>query len=189
MVIMQKTPLRRAQRGWTMIEVLVTILLLTIGMLSLAALHMRLQTSEMEAYQRAQALVLLQDMANRITTNRHNASSYVTTSTLGAGMTCPTDTSTTSAADLRDWCQALQGAAETSGGSSVGAMVGGRGCIEALSSANAYMITVVWQGLAPVSAPPSTVTCGAGDYEGTTGSCTGDQCRRYLTTVVNIGTL
>ena len=44
-------------------------------------------------------------------------------------------------------------------------MVGGRGCVEDLGSGQ-YMVTVAWQGLAPISAPPESVTCGAGDYDG-----------------------
>jgi type IV pilus assembly protein PilV len=36
----------------------------------------RLQKSEMESYQRTQALMLANDMANRITTNRADAANY-----------------------------------------------------------------------------------------------------------------
>ena len=61
-----------------MLEVFITIVILTIGLLGLAGLQSRLQASEMEAYQRAQALILLNDMASRIATNRANAASYVT---------------------------------------------------------------------------------------------------------------
>lgn len=182
-----------AQRGTSMIEVLVTIVILAIGLLGLAGLQARLQSSEMEAYQRTQALILLNDMANRITTNRANAVNYVTgtgTDTpLGVGMTCPTSTATTQQIDSGQWCNALQGAAETSGGGNVGAMVGGRGCVENLGSGE-YLITVAWQGMAPISAPPASVACGQNLYNGAAGSsCTGDLCRRAITTVVRIGNL
>lgn len=176
-----------AQRGTTMIEVLVTIVILTLGLLGMAGLQARLQVSEMESYQRAQALILLEDMANRIKTNRSAAAAYVTSSPLGAGMTCPVYlTPTVQQLDASEWCNALQGAAETTGGSKVGAMIGGRGCVESLV-ANEYLVTVAWQGMAALSAPPSTVTCGQGAYDG--GACTGDRCRRAITTVVRIGTL
>lgn len=178
-----------AQTGATMIEILVTIMVLTLGLLGLAALQTRLQISEMESYQRAQALILLDDMANRIATNRGAAASYVTSSPLGTGMTCPTTTSTRQQRDSAEWCAALQGAAETSGGSRVGAMVGGRGCVQSLGS-DRYMVTVAWQGLAPVSAPPASVTCGQNLYNGATGSsCSEDRCRRVVTTIVRIPTL
>lgn len=174
------------QHGATMIEVLVTMIILVFGLLGLAGLQARLQVSEMESYQRAQALILLEDMANRITTNRSAAASYVTGSPLGAGMTCPTDTSTVQKVDAKEWCEALQGAAETSGTSKVGAMIGARGCVES-TIANEYLVTVAWQGLASISAPPDSVTCGQNAYDG--GACTNDRCRRAITTVVRIGTL
>lgn len=183
------TTLRR-QRGASMIEVLVTLVIVSFGLLGLAGLQARLQTSEMESYQRSQALLLLNDMANRIATNRGNAASYETTaaSPLGAGMSCPTATATVVQSDLSEWCDALQGAAETTGGNSVGAMIGGRGCVENLGSGE-FFITVAWQGLTPISAPPTAVACGANSYDTAGSSCVNDLCRRTVTTVVRIATL
>ena len=119
-----------AQRGVSLIEVLIAMVILAVGLLGLVGLQGRLQVLQIESYQRAQALMLLQDMSNRISLNRNNAASYVTASPLGEGMTCPTTNSNRVEADVRDWCNALQGAGETMGGSNVGAMVGGRGCVE-----------------------------------------------------------
>lgn len=173
-----------------MIEVLVTIVILLVGLLGLAGLQARLQTSEMESYQRSQALILLNDMASRLATNRNNAVSYATTAAtpLGFGMTCPTSTATTADADQMEWCEALQGASETSAGSNVGVMVGGRGCVEDLGSGQ-FMITVAWQGLAPISAPPASVACGQDLYDTAGTNCVGDLCRRVVTTIVRIAAL
>jgi len=181
----------RSQYGTSMIEVLITIVILTFGLLGLAGLQSRVQVSEMDAYQRSQALVLISDMANRIATNRTNATGYVTgtSAPLGTGMTCPTATTTRQQQDAVDWCNALQGAAETSGTSKLGAMIGARGCVESLGSGD-YLVTVAWQGMRPVSAPPSSVACGLNQYNNATGStCVNDLCRRVLTTVVHIVTL
>jgi type IV pilus assembly protein PilV len=185
-----------AERGITLVEVLVTLVILAIGLLGLVGLQARVQILQIESYQRAQALMLLNDMSGRISNNRNNAGTYVTgplgsPTPLGAGMTCPTDTSTRSNADLSEWCEALQGASELQGSSKVGAMVGGRGCVEDLTN-GAYLVTVAWQGLAPISAsaPPDGVACGKDLYDGGTGSsCVGDLCRRAVTTVVQIATL
>lgn len=177
------------QRGTSLLEVLVTIVILAIGLLGLAGLQARLQSSEMEAYQRAQALVLLNDMASRIATNRTNAATYVTGSgsPLGGTATCPTTTATRQQIDAGEWCNSLKGAGETLGGSNVGAMIGGRGCIENIGGGQ-YLVTVAWQGMTPISAP--VPACGQGLYNGATGSaCTGDLCRRVITTVVRIGNL
>lgn len=170
-----------------MLEVLITLVILAIGLLGLAGLQSRLQASEMEAYQRSQALVLVNDMASRIATNRTNAADYVTGAgnPLGAGTVCSASTATRQEEDAGDWCRALQGAGETMAGSSVGAMVGGRGCVEDLGNGE-YLVTVAWQGLTPISAP--TPACGQNLYDGGAG-CTGDLCRRVITTVVRIGDL
>lgn len=174
-----------------MIEVLVTIVVLAVGLLGLAALQARLHLSEMEAYQRAQAMILLDDMANRLAANRNFAADYVTgtTGAVGAGMSCPTTSATLKQSDLREWCTALQGAAEKISTSKVGNMIGGRGCIETLGS-NEYLITVAWQGMAAVSAPPASVACGKDAYDGAAGSaCVSDRCRRAVTTIVRIAPL
>ena len=142
------------QRGTSLIEVLVTILVLAFGLLGLSGLQARLQISDMESYQRAQALVLLEDMASRITTNRALAIDYVTdpATPLGAGMACPTAATTRQEIDALEWCNALQGAAEITGGNKVGAMIGARGCVESLPGDD-YLVTIAWQGLTPVSTP------------------------------------
>ncbi len=176
------------QRGFTLIELMVSILIISLGLLGLARLQMRMQLSDMESYQRAQALLLINDISSRMSANPNNASSYVTASPVGAGMTCPATSSTRQQADLADWCSSLQGAAEVGGGNvKAGAMLGGRGCIQSLGS-NQYMITVAWQGVGPISAPPTSVACGSGSYDGSSG-CTSDLCRRVVTTVVRVATL
>ena len=180
---------RGALQGASMIEVLVTMVIIAFGLLGMAGLQMRMQSSEVEAYQRSQALLLLNDMANRLAANRNMAAAYVTgTTALGAGATCPTASTTTAQQDLRQWCEGLQGAAEVSGSSKVGAMVGGRGCVQTASGD--YLVTVVWQGFTPISAPPASVNCGAGQFNGASGSsCRNDLCRRAVTTLVRIAAL
>jgi len=192
MVVMPLTSSRDVQRGVALLEVLITIVILAIGLLGLAGLQMRLQSSEMESYQRAQALILLNDMTSRIATNRNDAASYVTATPLGAGMTCPmaTATSTPQERDRSEWCGALQGAAETSGANKVGTMIGGRGCVESIGDGQ-YMVTVTWQGLVPISAPPASVACGQNLYDSSAAgaNCINDLCRRAITAIVSIATL
>ena len=191
----RRTP--QVQSGTTLVEVLVAMVILAIGLLGLVGLQGRIHLLQMESYQRAQALMLLHDMASRIALNRNDAASYVTTA-LGAGMTCPTTNATRQQADASEWFAALQGAGETFGGTNVGAMIGGRGCVQRLSAApgagvnpnpGEYLVTVAWQGLGPVSAPPVGVTCGANLYGDAGTPCAGDVCRRVVTTVVRIGNL
>jgi type IV pilus assembly protein PilV len=181
--------LMQTQRGISLIEVLISMVILAVGLLSLVGLQGRLQVLQLESYQRSQALLLLHDMASRIALNRNHAADYVTGSPLGVGMTCPTDTTTRQVADSSEWCAALQGAAETTGGSQVGAMLGGRGCVQTIGS-DTYLVTVAWQGVTPISAPPANVDCGEDLYDGGVDSpCQADLCRRAVTSIVRIGTL
>jgi len=181
----------KLQRGTSLLEVLITVVIVSTGLLGLAGMQSRMQISQVESYQRSQALVLLDDMANRIAANRHAAAGYLTDATqpLGVGITCPTTGSgaTRQAIDSAQWCSSLQGAAETLGGANAGAMIGGRGCIESIS-ANEYLVVVAWQGQAPISAPPAGVTCAAGLYDDGV-KCVSDRCRRVVTTVVRMASL
>lgn len=172
-----------------MLEVLITLLIVSFGLFGLAGLHSRLQTTEMEAYQRSQALTLLNDMAARIATNRRAAASYVTSSPLGTGAACGAATGTRQQIDASEWCNALQGSAEATGTNKAGAMIGARGCVESLGGNNEYLVTVAWQGLVPISAPPSGVACGKDQYDAEGTNCQNDLCRRTVTTLVRIGSL
>ncbi len=186
------TPVR--QRGITLVEVLITMVILSIGLLGLAGLQARLKVLQIESYQRAQALMLLKDMAGRVANNRNNAADYAdydTANPVGVGANCGAiSTATRVGADAAEWCTLLQGASEVSeAGDEVGAMVGARGCVDDLGG-DQYLVTVAWQGLAPISAPPDSVTCCAGDYDGGADSpCEDDLCRRVVTTIVRIATL
>lgn len=177
------------QAGASMIEVLVTMVIIAFGLLGMAGLQMRMQTSEIESYQRSQALLLLNDMANRISANRTSAADYLVAAgnPVGAGFNCSTATGTLAERDLGEWCNALKGAAEILGSSNVGAMVGGRGCVESVDGD--YLVTIAWQGLTPIAAPPASVACGANSYNTAGTACIEDRCRRVVTTLVRISTL
>ncbi len=168
---------RKKNIGFSLIEVLVTIVILMIGLLGLAGLQGRALTSQLESYQRSQALILVRDMENRINANRKHAANYVTATPLGAGSACPVAADPTIIADKdkEEWCNALMGAAEVqSGVSSAGAMIGARGCIYQIASpvsgvATPYLAVVAWQGLNSTKAPDVTTAtsagqCGAGQY-------------------------
>jgi type IV pilus assembly protein PilV len=183
--------------GATMIEVLVTIVIIAFGLLGIAGLQVRLQSSEVEAYQRTQALLLLNDLKWRIEANRLQSAKYADTAPLsapvGAGMaSCPVPVATATRAelDVAEWCNALQGAGELTGPSRVGAMIGGRGCVEDLTPAASTLgqvvrVTVAWQGLTPLAAPAEA--CGSGLYDGP--GCASDRCRRTVSTIVRLANL
>jgi len=194
MLVVQPIALRRSQWGVTMLEVLVTLVILAFGLLGLAGLNARIQTSELEAYQRARAILLLRDMVERVKANSADAASYVppsdaTNKIYGTDYTVPTDCATSQAVrDICEWSNALTGAAESSSGTRVGAMIGARGCIEQIQAPNTddgvctpgiYRATVVWQGLTATGA--SQLKCGAGKYG------TDDAMRRAISSDIVVG--
>src|ERR671934_475920 len=133
---------KRAVAGFTLIEVLISLLIVTLGLLGLAGMQAVAQRAEMESYQRAQALVLVQDMVDRLNSNRKVAGCYAFTTAAGSpyagtGAAAPTcagafgtaQQRAQADADMLAWHNLLTGAAEALGGNQVGAMVGARGCV------------------------------------------------------------
>ncbi len=134
--------------GFSLLEILITMLIVSIGLLGLATLMARIQMSELEAYQRTQALILLSDISERLNVNRSTLSCFDFTTntangtpfigTTGTGWALPTgcaaSTSTyntqadTTIAALNSQ---LQGLAELKAGATTGsgAMIGARVCI------------------------------------------------------------
>lgn len=194
-------------RGFNLLEVLVSMLIVVIGLLGLAGLQARAQIGEFEAYQRAQALVLLYDMVDRINNNRLAASCFrITTDTtdgapyFGTGSTvtpaCAVDTAANNAmadAAMTGWNNLLLGSSETKAGASVGAMIGARGCVSyntateyqttsgaGVAGTGEYTVAVSWQGMANTFTP--VAVCGKGLYGN-------EASRRTVWATMRIGTL
>lgn len=166
---------RAGQRGVTMLEVLITIVILAFALLGLAGLQGRMQVAEVEAYQRAQAIALMREMADRIRANPRNSMDYVPaalgTTTRGTGVAAQDcsalpGTPTQADIDLCEWNNALLGSAEKSGGADLGAMIGARGCITntVATMPREFVVSVAWQGLASTAQPPASRTCGQNSY-------------------------
>jgi len=189
------------QRGFTMLEVLVALLILLIGLLGLAGLLVATQQGEVEAYQRKQAAVLLQDMLDRITANPKAAGAagqcYAFTSNIAAGtpslgtgnavnaaFVCAAGSvsqQARGAADLAAWNNALLGTAERKGAAEVGAIIDARGCVTN-PAAETYTVSVAWRGLQPTVAPPAAYTCGLNQY-------TDERLRRVISVTIRIANL
>lgn len=183
-------------QGFGLIEALVTLIILLLGLLGLVSLMLVSQRAEAESYQRAQALILLQDMVQRINANRAAAGCYAITTDvangvphlgLGAGALPPCALGSVQAytlanSDLVAWSGLLAGASEISGTSNVGAMTGARGCVSFNAAANAYTVSVAWQGKNKTAAPVAGLPCGKGLY--------GDESqRRVVSTTLQIANL
>ncbi len=185
---MHMTPFHQAsaQRGYSLLEVLITMFIIAIGLLGLAGLQARALNAEIEAASRGQAMLLVNDLADRMMANLSavknpsGASTYdMTGTTYGTGYTntcvssnstslsgqasCCANKSTTAEADLCEWDLALKGIGESSGSANkIGAMAQARGCVFLKDATNRiYEIDVVWQGRDSTGALPSDLTCGS----------------------------
>lgn len=176
--------------GFSLFEVLITIVIVAFGLMALAVLQLKVQNSGIESYQRSQAVLLLQDMMERMQANRANAASYASTAVYGTGYSEAADCtglSTIKDRDLCEWSKVLKGVSEVKGGQSVGGLVGGRGCVTQVTlsasspSRPTYRVSVAWQGTVATVAP--SVTCGQSAY----GS--NDARRRVATVLVTIADL
>jgi type IV pilus assembly protein PilV len=166
-----------AARGFSLLEVLVSMFVLAMGLLGLAGLQTRVSVAEMESYQRTQALILVQNMVDRIATNGsalradigHGTSLAVYTTVLnstdvgGAEQSC---TGSGAALDLCEWGNQIAGVSEKNGSSqNIGTLTNGRGCIRRPDAADPYLYLVVvsWQGRIASKSPPTTqIDCGSG---------------------------
>jgi type IV pilus assembly protein PilV len=187
-------PLQFRSRGVSLLEALITIVILAFGILGLANLQAKMQNAEVESYARSQAIVLLDDMAARVSANRANAAAYValapTGTPAGTADAQPTDCVGAFPApgadrDVCEWSNALKGSTELSGTIAVGAMIGGRGCVDQLAGMDppSYRVTVAWQGLSTTIAPNAGIDCAQGSYGAD------DAYRRVVTKIVAVANL
>jgi type IV pilus assembly protein PilV len=178
-----RSPLGEA--GFTLIDVLISVFILAFGMLALARVMAQSSLSEVEASQRSQAMMLVQDMSERINLNRKNAAGYVGSYSAtwgpGGGADCSAFTGVNARvnADVCEWQNLLAGSTTLDGASAIGAPIAARGCVIS-PAAHIYVIAVAWQGLVPTTGSDSTCGTLAFDRE---------ENRRVFSTVVQIATL
>jgi type IV pilus assembly protein PilV len=154
--------LHRAQSGALLIEVLVAVLICAFGLLGFAGMQARAVSTDFETLQRSEALVLIEDMVNRMNANRAHAGDYVTAGLLGNGALQDCTAMTGAALDLCEWSNLIRGSAEQRGGATIGAMLSARGCItRPATSTDRYVVSIAWQGIVPTAA--SSGPCGFGD--------------------------
>jgi type IV pilus assembly protein PilV len=172
--------LSRRDRGFTMLEVLISIVVVAFGMLALARGLARGTAAEFEAVQRTQAINLASNMADRIALNRKQAASYVDSyAPTGAIQDC-TGAATTLDRDKCEWNNKLRGENATSGVKLIGAPIAAQGCVEVGTAPNTYVVTVAWQGIESTAAPNSD--CGSGAFDA-------EERRRTYSTLVQVAIL
>lgn len=156
----------RSSSGFSLIEVLVALFVIAIGVLGAVALQSRAVQAALESSQRSQALLLAEDMVDRIKNNRKFASCYSGDDYLGVGaVVAAAGCSVMADVDRLAWDEALKGAAETqSDGSKSGAMVEARGCVVD-AGGGIFRVSVAWKGVAKLQSAGVKDGCAAGEYE------------------------
>lgn len=151
-----------------MLEVSVSTLVLSIGVLGLVTLQVAAKRAGFEAVQRTTASALASDIIERMRGNpgalaNYNGASAGTVSNVAdsSSQTCGSGCtgSELAARDLWEWEQAILGATENDPNDvAVGGLVGASGCI---SITNGLVeVTISWEGYEQMGVVDSSNTCG-----------------------------
>jgi type IV pilus assembly protein PilV len=184
----------RRQRGFTLLEVMVALLIFGVGLLTVAALQTVSKRANYEALQRTTASFLAMDMMERMRVNKRRLSFYIQgTMELGGGTRAVPATLCTTVAencdgidmsrvDLWEFERRLDGVAEDLGGAATGGLVSPTACIDGPGGGGTgvYTVAIAWRGVTELTYqadnPDLDLDCGVGS--GLYGA--NDEFRRYL---------
>lgn len=170
------------QRGFTLIEVMIAVVVLSIGLLGVAALQLTAKKSSHQAWQRAQAVLLADSLLERVRINPSAAAAYHTgvgNSALGGGTLgtpardCSTQTCTAAQMatwDLWNWERRLDGTAvRDAANRNVSGLVDPHGCVVFTAASASFpntgqlRVIVTWRGTTEtIDAVTGGTACGPG---------------------------
>jgi len=181
--------LYKTQSGFSLLELLVSLVIFSIGLLGIAGLQVVSKQSNYESQQRTIASQVAYALLEDMRTNGPGISIYRAVADLGGGtlsglpvVNCRDPDTPCSAAqkavhDLRHWEQVIDGVQEMGAEGASGGVVSPTICIDGPAGgvAGVYAISIAWRGAALMS-NPDTSQCGA--LSGKYGA--GDAYRRVL---------
>ena len=181
-----------AAKGFSMMEILITMIIIMVGLLGIVALQAKAVQAELESYQRSQALIMLDDIVDRMNVNRQtvrNCFAFTTDTTegtpfIGAAGTdhlgtpsCAASTSNyntladNALTELDNLLKGTQEAIDVDGETqNAGGIVDARACISydsstelgGISGTGLYTVVLSWQAMSELIAP--VASCGNGLY-------------------------
>ena len=166
------------QRGFSLLELLVSLLVFSIGLLSIVGLQTVSKQANFESIQRTAASQIAYGLLEDMRMNGDAVAVYLAAGEIGqgsrgtepapncvAGAEC--NAIEKAAHDIWFWEQALDGNLETSAGAGTGGLVLPTMCVTGPAGAVAgiYQVTIAWRGTASIN-NNVTDSCGAtsGDY-------------------------
>ncbi|EDQ00651.1 type IV pilus modification protein PilV [Shewanella benthica] len=149
------------QRGFSLIEVMVSLVILVVGLIGIFNLHIVAKRGSFESYQQTLASYYAVDMINRMRLNRTQiagyAGSYAGSLTapakscdLAVGGNAVCTNNETRLWDLFQWEQSMNGAGEIRGELTTGGLDAPTACIQ-VSGTGDVLVVVTWRGLRPLS--------------------------------------
>jgi type IV pilus assembly protein PilV len=171
------------QRGFSLIEILISLVITAFGLLGLAAFAAKSTQLGVDATQRARAAALLNDMTSRVANNKPNAPLYASAAVHGAAVQACAAGATPAqvvARDLCEWGNLLAGVNDA-GTAANSAFLGYRGCVTQPNLLEpVFVITVAWGSLSP-GIPPADL-CAQNAFGD-------DSQRRIIRSQVRVATL
>ena len=154
----------RPQSGFSLIELLVALIVFTIGLLAIAGLQTVSKQANHESLQRTTAAQVANGMLEDLRTNGGGIDTYLAAGDLGGGSrgaepapncTSGSECNATEKAtfDLWVWEQMIDGNLEMNAGTAAGGLVLPTLCIGGplVGGAGTYQVTIVWRGSASIT--------------------------------------
>tara|TARA_B110001454_G_scaffold141078_1_gene130997 strand:+ start:31 stop:621 length:591 start_codon:yes stop_codon:yes gene_type:complete len=161
-------------QGFTLIEVLVTLVLTAIALFGFVELQNRAQIANLEATQRAYATAIASNMAEQIKANPEIGADCNLTASFDVGGVHNTwnHQCQSGGNSIQEWHDDLKGSRETinSGSQKIGSIKNGQGCINYTAAVPAsgtpakYTVSVAWKGFQKTAAGGPQGSCGFGKY-------------------------
>lgn len=156
MAKLERLTQKKFQRGFSLIEVLVALVILVIGLIGIFNLHIVAKRGSFESFQQTQASYYANDIINRMKLNRTQLVNYdgeytgslgkpsnVCDVAVGAVNICTPEE--TEAWDLYQWEQSFMGATEVVDSQNVGGLDSPTACISVNGST--VTVAVAWRGI------------------------------------------
>jgi type IV pilus assembly protein PilV len=152
---------RKNQRGVSLVEILVTLVLISIAVLGSASMQVFSKRANNQAMQRTTAAYLANDLFERMRSNREALGDYLPAEPLGGntqgdapGVDCAADAAICTTIDLAsydlwEWEEQLDGTAEQVNARDVGGMTEATACVTGPVGGigGTYEVAIAWRGL------------------------------------------